>query len=116
MCGYKCNYDLSTANNKVYETYSTINDKNFSTNEIFRFIQTYDPKECVIIYKNLEKFTKNPQQFLNNYLDLSYRVTHYYDLDNICAINNHIKNYLNLNYQKNLLEKVFNNKGITINT
>ena len=110
MCVGMSVIDLSTGSNKIYESYSNNNDKNYALDEIFRFIQTYDPKELVIIYKNLD-FSDN-NQHLNNYLDLSQRVVHYYDLSNIDSSNSHLKNYCDLNYQQKLLDKIFNNNGM----
>ena len=45
-------------------------------------------------------------------MDLSQRVVHYYDLNDLHSENNHIRNYINLNYQKNILEKIFKNIGM----
>ena len=36
--------DLSTGQNKIFETFSNINDKTLALDEAFRFIQICDPK------------------------------------------------------------------------
>ena len=64
---------MSTGKNSVYETYSKKDDTNYGFDEVFRIIQTFDPKETVIIKKNITQ----TDQFLINYLDLSKRVTHF---------------------------------------
>jgi len=93
--------DLSTGNNFIFETYSNLDDSNLALDEVFRFIQMYDPKEIVIHTKNL-KLSKN---FITSYLDLSHRVCHYYDdiLDG---------NYTNIKYQDSFLKKIFTNTGL----
>ena len=45
MCVGMSAIDLSTGNNIVYECYSQPNDPNYVIDELFRFIQVYDPKE-----------------------------------------------------------------------
>ena len=92
--------DLSTGKSIVYELYSNEKDKNYGLDEIFRFIQTYDPKEIFFIKKNL----KHSNEFLSNYLDLSHRVVHFKDEIK--------KEYYDLNYQRTLLDKIFKNTGL----
>ena len=100
MCIGISTIDLSTGKNIVYELYSNENDKNYGLDEIFRFIQTYDPKEIFFIKKNLN----HSNEFLSNYLDLSHRVVHFKD--------DIKKEYYELNYQKTLLDKIFKNTGL----
>ena len=100
MCIGISTIDLSTGKNIVYELYSNENDKNYGLDEIFRFIQTYDPKEIFFIKKNLN----HSNDFLSNYLDLSHRVVHFKDEIK--------KEYYELNYQRTLLDKIFKNTGL----
>ena len=92
--------DVSTGKNTVYETYSSIEDKNYSLDETFRFIQVYDPKE-IAIYLNNNESNDLTEHFLSSYLDLSQRVTHFKDR----------KTFLNINYQNTLLKK-YPNRGL----
>ena len=102
MCVGVSVIDLSTGKNKVYETYSNINDSNYALDEIFRCIQTYEPKELILIKKNVELSDDK----LSNYLDLSQRIVHMID------INTHNKEKFNITYQKTFLEKIFKNHGL----
>ena len=102
MCIGISTIDLSTGKNVVYELFSKPDDKNYGLDEIFRFIQTYDPKEIIFIKKNISI----TNEFLNNYLDLNQRVIHFKDAKDIR------QDYYNLNYQTTLLEKIFRNTGM----
>jgi DNA mismatch repair protein MutS len=94
--------DLSTGKNIVFETHSNINDKNYALDELFRFIQVYDPKEVLFTKKNVS--ISNDK--LSNYLELNNRIVHYKDADDLN------KQFFNLNYQKQFFEKIFNNHGL----
>ena len=102
MCIGISTIDLSTGKNVVYELYSTPDDKNYGLDEIFRFIQTYNPKEIILIKKNIEY----SDEFLINYLDLSKRVIHIKNYNEIKG------DYYTLNYQQSLLQKIFTNSGM----
>ena len=43
--------DLSTGKNIIFESHSNNEDTNYSLDELFRFIQVYDPKEILFIKK-----------------------------------------------------------------
>lgn len=107
MCAGVSVIDLSTGKNKVYETYSNINDKNYALDELFRCIQTYEPKEILIVKKNIDMDNSK----LNNYLDLSQRVVHTINLDNKLDYHDN-KEKLEFSYQTALLSKVFKNTGL----
>lgn len=107
MCVGVSVIDLSTGRNTVYETYSNINDSNYALDELFRCIQTYDPKEILIIKKNIDMDDTK----LFNYLDLSQRVVHTIDLENTVDYHDN-KEKLNISYQNALLTKVFKNTGL----
>ena len=102
LCVGICSIDLSTGYNVIYETYSNIDDQNFAYDEVFRFIQTYDPKELVIIKKNI---TMNNDELIN-YLDLTNRIIHIKNYDE-CE-----KTNFNLKYQQDFLEKIFPKHGL----
>ena len=102
MCIGIATIDLSTGKNNVFEVYSNPDDANLGLDEIFRFIQTYDPKELLIIKKNLTK----SNEFLSNYLDLNRRVVHFKEDTDVKA------EYYELNYQKTMLERIFPRTGL----
>ena len=95
--------DVSTGKNLVFETYSRIDDYSRSLDETFRFIQTHDPKEIVIVSSDSSILHKD---YLLNYLELNSRVVHFKTKD---MIN---KEYFNLIYQKQFLGKIFSDTGL----
>ena len=107
MCVGMSVIDLSTGKNIVFETYSNINDGNYALDELFRCIQTYEPKEILIVKKNIEMDNTN----LFNYLDLSQRIVHIIDLDSTQDYYDN-KEKLDISYQNTLLSKVFRNTGM----
>ena len=94
--------DLSIGKNNIFEINSKINDKNYALDELFRFIQVYDPKELILIKKNLNMSNDK----LSNYLELNNRIVHYKDYDELNI------QYFNINYQRQFLEKIFKNHGL----
>ena len=64
--------DLATGKNVVYETFSRADDNLFALDELFKFIQIYDPKELVLIKKNVS----TPDSKLFSYLHLTDRIVH----------------------------------------
>ena len=103
--------DLSTGKNIVYECYSQHNDTNYALDELFRFIQVYDPKELVFNIKDANYNPTLSKQELSNYLDLSQRVVHFNDL---CNENIYMscKEYFKLSYQNAFLKQIFPNTGL----
>lgn len=96
--------DLSTGKNMVFETHSNSDDFNRSLDETFRFIQSYDPKEIILVVD--DKHMDLKKDFLIKYLELNGRVVHFKMRDDIN------KEFYNLNYQKVFLEKIFKNCGL----
>ena len=98
--------DLSTGKSTIFETYSDTNDLNLALDETFRFIQTFDPKEIVVLI-NDETNENNPNisnDYIYNYLDLGSRVTHF---------NREIDKKLFKNsYQTDFLRKIFPKHGL----
>ena len=86
--------DLSTGVSKIYETTSKSGDYNFALDETVRMITVYNPREYVIFNET--------EADVVNYLDLENKCVHY-------KLN---KEILNINYQKELLLKIFNNPGL----
>ena len=102
-CGVSA-VDLATGKNVVYETFSRSDDKNFALDELFKFIQVYDPKELVLIKKNVNI----PDTKLFSYLHLTDRIVHVKDVDAGTCDNQ----FFNLNYQSPFLGRVFKNRGL----
>ena len=94
--------DLSIGKNTIFEINSKINDKNYALDELFRFIQVYDPKELIFIKKNINMSNDK----LSNYLELNNRIVHYKDYEDLKP------QYFNISYQRIFLEKIFKNHGL----
>ena len=99
--GLSC-IDITTGKNLIYESHTDYYDKNLVLDEIFRFIQVHHPKEIVLVKKNI----KQSNQELISYLDINNCKTHISDISEID------KKFLNINYQKDFLTKVFKNNGM----
>ena len=110
MCVGMSAIDLSTGNNIVYECYSQHNDYNYALDEVFRFIQVYDPKELVFNIKNSSQNNLCKEE-LSNYLDLSQRVVHFNDLCNQ-STQLACKEYFKISYQNAFLKRIFPNTGL----
>ena len=92
--GISC-IDLNTGQNKVYEIHSLPSDKDLCKEEMFRFIQTYNPREIIINLSNIE-LSKDE---IINFFELNDKVVHInYKIDN---------NYTKLSYQNDLLNNIF---------
>ena len=89
--------DLSTSKVYIHEAYSTTVDTTFSLDEISRFLTTLQPKELYVYYTPYPQNSKYDNLFVSDYLDLTDK-----------TINNLIdKNYFNLKYQNEILNKVY---------
>lgn len=92
--------DLTTGKNTVYEVHSLPSDKDLCKEEMFRFLQTYNPREVII---NLSNFEISREDLIN-FFELNDKVVHInYKIDN---------NYTKLEYQNDLLKKIFKDTGI----
>jgi DNA mismatch repair protein MutS len=93
--------DLSTGYNVVYENNIIHYEKLAFLEEIYRFVESYNPKEVIINYnaENLKKLKLNDIRKINN-MD---RIYHYND----CLE----KKFFDINYQNSFLEKIFKNNG-----
>ena len=92
--------DLTTGKSIVYETSSSGDDINLGFDEIYRFIQSHNPKEIILNVKSCPLSKKK----LVNYLELSNRIFHYQEKVD--------KELEKIAYQKTLLERVFKNSGL----
>ena len=93
--------DINTGDNIIYDIQGVPNDESYALDEIFRFIQTYNPREIII---NTEKISKTQEEIIS-YLEINDRNVLY---DNY----KHKKNLLKINSIKKLLEKLFPNYGL----
>ncbi len=95
-------YDITTSKSYIYETPNNITDTNLILDEIFRIKQIYYPKEVLIFGDLIE--------------DLSYeKIVNFLELSSTCVhnnINNFPKEILNLNYQNEILKKIYPNTGL----
>lgn len=96
--------DLATGKNIVYETFSRKDDNGFALDELFKFIQVYDPKEIILVKKGVSM----PDSKLFSLLHLSERIVHVKSVDEgECD-----PNFFNINYQAQFLGRVFNECGL----
>ena len=92
--------DLSIGKTTVYETFSKKDDSRISLDDTYRFIQVHSPKE-IVIYMNTESIT---EQKLRSYLELDRYVVHFRKETD--------RKYIELSGQKEILEKVYPNRGM----
>ena len=88
--------DLTTGKNIVYELYSTKDDDKVVFEEMYRFIESFSPKEILIIPYNLTTLTKDKIMLHINTISRKF---HY--LDKIES------NYSKITYQNEFLHRVF---------
>ena len=87
--------DLSTGNTKLYETCSKTNDSEYSMDEIYRILNTYEPKEIIIYNNNYELLSK---ETIQSKLEIYNILTYFKDYD---------KSYGNINIQKEILNRSY---------
>jgi len=90
--------DLTTGISKVLEVSSTQSDPYLSLDEVFRIIHVENPREIIIFGD-----------------DIDLDIVQYLEISNKCVHNkglNFNKELQNINYQKQLLQKVFPNTGL----
>ena len=89
--------DLTTGKSIIYEMHSDGDDINKSFDEIYRFIQSHNPKETII---NVNSCPLERNKLIT-YLELNNKIFHYKegkDVDKFIS---------KISYQKTLLEKIF---------
>jgi len=96
-------YDLTTGKGCIYETYSINNDEMFALDDTIRFLEKYPPREILIYYNNEldNKINGLVYDDIISYLNL--------DIKYIYKIENK-KNIFKLSYQKEILNRTFNNQ------
>lgn len=90
--------DLSTGVSKILEISSTVSDQNFALDETYRIIQIENPREIILFGNDIEID-------IIQYLELTGKCVHN-------KIDLYNKEILNINYQKQLLQKIFPNYGL----
>jgi DNA mismatch repair protein MutS len=93
--------DFSTGTSSVYQTFSELSDKEFSLDEVSKFINCNSPKEVIINCLNAQNsFLTFP--FLIQNLDL-HNIVHHINLEDIDSI------FCNITYQNTFLSKIYQN-------
>jgi DNA mismatch repair protein MutS len=92
--------DLSTGQNVVYEGNMIYYEKNAFLEEIYRFVEAYNPKEIIVNYNNICRLKLEDIRIKMSGND---RVIHYES--------NIEKKYMNINYQNTFLKKIFPQHG-----
>jgi len=91
--------DLSTGKNYLYEAKINYYDKNAYFEEIYRFIETFNPKEIIINYSgHFEDSTNDILNELNQKINLQNRLVHYKKID---------IQFENIHYQNKFLSNIF---------
>jgi DNA mismatch repair protein MutS len=92
--------DLSTGQNVIYESNTIFYEKNAFMEEIYRFVESFNPKEIIVNIRNIEKIRIEDIKLKLNGGD---RIIHYQtELEN---------KYININYQNTFLKKIFPQHG-----
>lgn len=95
--------DLTTGKSIVYECFSTKDDNNKAFDEVFRFIQSHNPREIIFNVKSCP-FSKEK---LVSYLEIQGKTYHFIEEDEL------EKAVSKLSYQRSFLEKVYLNQNKT---
>lgn len=98
--GISC-IDLSTGNNIIYEHQNIYYEKSAFLEEIYRFIETYNPIEIIVYCQCLEKLKITE---IRNKLYFPNRIIHY--LESIQP------KFFNIDYQNQFLKKIFPEHGM----
>lgn len=97
--------DLSTGKSFIYEAYSTLSDPEFTNDEVFRIMTTYNPREVIILSD--KPYDKSKKSYLMKNLNLSNILTHYkWDTYE------YISQMTKITYQNIILEKAFKKKNM----
>jgi len=96
--GLSC-IDLSTGKNYLYEASFGYYDKNAYYEEIYRFIETFNPKELIILFEKMNDENRNT---IKKKINLENRLVHFTECD---------KKFYQNQYQNTFLKKIFPNNG-----
>ena len=96
--------DLSTGKNYLYEAKMNYYDKNAYFEEIYRFLETFNPKEIIINYsKKFEDSSQDMIRELSKKINLENRLVHYKNIET---------QFENIHYQNTFLSKIFNHDSL----
>ena len=98
--------DLTTGKSVVYELSADSEDNNRAYDEIYRFINSHNPKEIIINAKN----SIMDKEKLITYLEIRDKTVHYFE--NSSNGKEIDTNIFKLSYQRTFLEKVYKNCGM----
>lgn len=95
--------DITTGESKLFELYSTLENKNTTLDELYRFISIHKPKEYIIYKKpiNNPKYTK---EHIMEYLNIDKNIYHYYEV--------YPEEYHKIAVQTAFLKQIYPNTGI----
>ena len=91
--------DLSTGKSIIYETHADASDNNHALDEVYRFINTHNPKEIILNVKDLDM----SKEKLYTYLEINDRTVHYDNFD---------EQIIKLKYQKEFLGRIYKKCGL----
>lgn len=91
--------DLSTGKNYLYEESFGYYDKNAYYEEIYRFIEIFNPKEIIITFNN---FNEENIKEIKKKINIENRLVHFSKCES---------KYKQNQYQNNFLKKIFQNDG-----
>jgi DNA mismatch repair protein MutS len=91
--------DFSTGSSSVYQTFSDLSNKEFSLDEVSKFITSNSPKEIIINCLNTKDSFLTSDFIIQN-LDLN-NIVHHINLDDIDPI------FCNISYQNTFFSKIF---------
>ncbi len=97
-------FDISTGNSYVYHIQDINNDKKAIFEDIYRFVENFNPKELLFTSYNLTSITS---EYIQNILNNGNRILH-----NNYNILNSNDTYLKVNYLNAVLEKIYKNHGL----
>ena len=103
LCGL-ASIDICTGDSSLCEIYSKENDESYALHEIYRFLETYRPKELII---HLNKVPADKVNEYESYLEKNLELSRY----SIKVVkSNSIKpHYFTDSYQESVLSKAFSN-------
>lgn len=96
--------DIYTGNSYVYHIQDINNDKKAIFEDIYRFIENFNPKELLFTSYHLTSISKD---YIQSILSNGNRIVH----NNYNLINNN-EHYLKINYLNAFLEKIYKNHGL----
>ena len=98
--------DLSTGICYIHETHSIMNDTLLSLDETKRILNSFLPKEIIIIHKKKNQIGELTKNDIMTHLEIENKNVQYYDIIE--------KEYYKISYQNAFLEKIYENKLETL--